>query len=108
MPFDGLLTLAERLRNIGQRLPDSAGRPNRFSREHDEAAVADRAFLAEGGGPRPLSFSQTFLATDQTNAHAWQQRQTEILLRVDENLRRLRELVESRAAAATALFADPL
>jgi len=107
-PFDALRTLTERLRTIGNDLPFEASRLHDVASEQEAAAANEHDDPAHAGRWLPRGYNPMSFASDGSDAHTSQQRQTEILLRVDENLRRLRELVESRAAAATALFADAL
>jgi hypothetical protein len=106
-PFDALMTLAARLRSIGQQLPEEAGGLHEAPAEQDDAAAAERYVPAQTGGWLARASNQMSFAPRGSDVHGSGQRQTEILARVDENLRRLRELVETRATAATALLADP-
>lgn len=107
-PFDALMTLTERLRTIGNDFPDNASCLHGLAAEQDGAAANEHDVPAHAGRWVPRAYNPMSFASGGNDAHASQQRQTEILLRVDENLRRLRELVESRAATAVALFADAL
>ncbi len=102
MSFDGMLALIDRLRMVGDELSDG---PCASALLPGERGGFVNGAPVRGAGPRGVD-SHVAVAPDNL-AFDQQRRQTEVLERMEENLRRLRELVETRALAA-AMFVDPL